>query len=468
MRAKKPTQIKDAASRHSKPVMRSKNIVRRSRSNAPGAAHTQRPGIVHVSRGYESESYAWSGTPQSFKQYVARFFKWVPHFLANDKTAGLILIAAAAFAILWANSPMRETYFAISEYHVGPASLGLNMSIAHWAQDGLLTIFFFVVGLELKTEFVTGSLRDPREAALPMIAAVFGMAGPALIFTLIMLMSNHTEALHGWAIPTATDIAFAVAILQIFGKGLPPAARTFLLTLAVVDDLLGILVIALFYASDMHLMFLVGAFAAVIVFALLVQFRITKWWLLVPLGIIAWYCMYRSGVHATIAGVLLGMMVPAKRRRTEEQMTHRFTTLINPLSAGLAVPIFAFFAAGVNIVDTPGGAANMITHPVAMAVALALPFGKFIGIFGCVVIFTKLTPLRLGAGVDLADILPISFVAGIGFTVAMLISHLAFKGDELYTQAGSLGVVMGTLLSVILGSVLLQMRVKTSARGRVQ
>lgn len=447
-------------------IPRSKAVVHRSKYNLPGKSTRQRPSIIHVSRSGNSPHYSWTGQARTPRQYLDHFVKWVPHFLSNDKTAGLILIVAAAFAIMWANSPFRESYFAMSNYHFGPESLGLNLSIQHWAQDGLLTIFFFVVGLELKTEFVTGSLRDPREAALPMIAAVFGMAGPALIFTLIMMLSNHTEAMHGWAIPTATDIAFAVAILQIFGKGLPPAARTFLLTLAVVDDLLGILVIALFYASDMHLLFLLGAFGAVIVFALLVQFRIAKWWLLIPLGVVAWYCMYRSGVHATIAGVLLGMMVPAKRRRGEEQMTHRFAYLLNPLSAGLAVPIFAFFAAGVNIVDTPGGALNMLSHPVAVAVALALPFGKFLGIFGCVLIFTKLTPLRLGAGVDLADILPISFVAGIGFTVAMLISHLAFVGDKVYTQAGSLGVVMGTLASVILGATLLRLRLSSNVRGK--
>ncbi|MDO5746396.1 MAG: Na+/H+ antiporter NhaA [Actinomycetaceae bacterium] len=400
----------------------------------------------------------YSDLPSDYEEYgLATRLKAA---LANDIIAGMILIVAAALALFFANSPWRDIYEAISHYEIGFDSIHLSLSINHWAQDGLLTLFFFAVGLELKQEFVTGSLRDPRTAALPIISAVFGMAGPAAVYVTIISLSAH-DALQGWAIPTATDIAFAVAILQIFGRGLPLAARTFLLTLAVADDLGGILVIALFYSSGIQVGALFLSFIVVAVFAFLVRKRILLWWLLIPLGILAWYFMHASGVHATISGVLLGMVVPAKEAEGESlAMTERFIELVNPFSAGLAVPIFAFFAAGVNIVDSPGGPSAMLSEPVTLAVGFALPLGKVIGIFGCVFLFTKLTGLRLGEGVSYGDVLPISFIAGIGFTVALLISHLAFQGNAELTSAGSLGVVLGTLLSTILGAVTLQMRVR--------
>lgn len=382
--------------------------------------------------------------------------------LANDVIAGMILIVAAILALILANSPIRDFYATISNYELGYANdwLHLKMSVSHWAQDGILAIFFFTVGLELKEEFVTGSLRDPKTAALPIIAAAFGMAGPATVYLIVTALTGDT-AWHGWAIPTATDIAFAVAILQIFGRGLPLAARTFLLTLAVADDLGGILVIAFFYSSGIDLVKLLLCFVFVAIFALLLRKRIIKWWLLIPIAIVAWYFMHDSGVHATISGVLLGMVTPAVPNEDEEYaLTHVFTEKVSPISAGFAVPVFAFFAAGVNIIDTPGGAGAMLTHPITLSVALALPLGKLIGIFGSVVIFTKFTPLRLGEGVEYGDVFPISLTAGIGFTVALLISHLAFVGNEEWTAAGSLGVVVGTFISVVLAAIALTLRVK--------
>lgn len=383
--------------------------------------------------------------------------------LANDIVAGMVLVVLAIVALAVANSPLRHAYEALANYHLGPEALGLHMSVSHWAQDGILVLFFFTVGLELKHEFVNGSLHDPRTAAMPIIAAAFGMAGPAAVYCLITALTGD-GAWHGWAIPTATDIAFAVAILQIFGRGMPLAARTFLLTLAVADDLGGILIIACFYSDgELTTMLLNLALAAVVagVFSFTVRRGVTRWWLLVPLGVGCWYFMHASGVHATIAGVLLGMVVPARGvGANPEPMTERLTEAVNPFSAGLAVPIFAFFAAGVNIVDSEGGAAAMLTHPVALSVMLALPLGKFLGIFGSVTFMYALTPLNLGKGVHLRDIMPISFVAGIGFTVALLLSHLAFTDDALLTQAGSLGVVLGTFLSTILGAAFLRLRVR--------
>lgn len=379
-------------------------------------------------------------------------------FLANDIVAGLILIAAAIIALACANLPFHEFYQDLANYHFGPEALHLHLSLKHWAQDGVLTIFFFIVGLELKQEFVIGSLRNPKVAALPIIAALFGMIGPASIYLLSTYL-NGDNAWHGWAIPTATDIAFAVAILQIFGRALPNGARTFLLTLAVADDLGGIIVIAVFYATGLNFLFLAISLASAGIFGYLTKKRILHWWLLLPLGISCWYFMHASGVHATIAGVVLGMLVPVHRLASEKHpLTEYFAESLNPISTGFAVPVFAFFAAGVNVVDVPGGVYTMFTNPVAISVLLAMPVGKFLGIFGSVAIFTKITSLKLEDGVTLKDIFPVSLTAGIGFTVALLISHLAFQGNNLLTQAGSLGVLLGTGSSVILAALTLTYR----------
>lgn len=394
-------------------------------------------------------------------------------FVSDDIVGGLILIGAAVLALLCANGPIREAYHGLATLMLDPGlgeavarggqsflqSIHLSLSVEEWARDGILAIFFFTVGLELKEEFTHGSLHDPRTAGMPIIAAMFGMAGPALVYTAVTAISGDA-AWHGWAIPTATDIAFAVAILQIFGRGLPSGARTFLLTLAVADDLGGIIVIALFYGTAPNLLLLIPVAGGAAVFSFLCRRRIVKWWLLIPLGVLTWYFMLASGIHATIAGVVLGMVVPADRREGEvHNLVERFSMKVSPISAAFAVPIFAFFAAGVNIVDTPGGVGKMLTNPVALAVMLALPLGKFLGIFGSVFVMEKFTPLHLEKGVRLADILPISFVAGIGFTVALLISHLSFRGDNVLTQAGSIGVVMGTFASVIIGAIALKIRI---------
>lgn len=401
-----------------------------------------------------------SGTKASLP---SRLRHGVREFLGNETKAGFLLIGVAMAALIIANTPLNEVYQHISHAHVGSESLGFNLTLHQWAADGILTLFFFVVGLELKTEFVTGALRDVREAALPMIAAAFGMIGPAVLYTLIQFLTG-AGAYHGWAVPTATDIAFAVALLGVFGRGMPPAARTFLLTLAVVDDLLAIIVIALFYSSAIQFWALLSAIGVIVVFAVLVQRKITSWWLLAPLAILAWALMFKSGVHATIAGVALGLVVPATRDSHGHQMTHSFVEKLAPWSAGLALPIFAFFSAGVPVLGAPGGFWGAMSDPVTFAIALALPFGKLLGIWGSVAVLTRTTRLRLGNGVDLPDIAAIALLAGIGFTVAMLVAHLAFVGDEVETFHASFGVIVGTFLSALLGAIALKWRTSQKVR----
>jgi len=373
-------------------------------------------------------------------------------WIEDDTHAGLILLAAAIVALVWANSPARDTYESIANTYVGPESLGLKMSLSHWAADGLLAIFFFMVGVELKQEFVAGSLRDIRQAALPMIAAVLGMVVPALIYVSIQLAT--TKEMTGWAIPTATDIAFAVALLGIFGRGLPPAARVFLLTLAVVDDLLAITVIAVFYTETIAFGFLAASIAVILLFGLCVQKRWTHPLILIPIALVAWALMYRSGVHATVAGVLLGMTVPALMKRGEDKpMTATMGHSVDLVSSAVALPVFAFFAAGINIVDGDGFASSL-THPVSLSVIAGLVIGKPLGIWGGVWLLTKLTPLRLGAGFRLADLLGVSMLAGIGFTVSLLIARLSFGGGELESPA-SLAVLVASFISAIGGAIAL-------------
>ncbi len=386
--------------------------------------------------------------------------------LHNESFAGIVLIIGAMIALFWSNSPVRSSYFAIAEHVVGPQCLHLNLTLAEWASDGILAIFFFVVGLELKEEFTTGSLRSPRKALVPILAALCGMFGPMGIYVLVQLLTGSAE-MGGWAVPVATDIAFALAILSIFGKGLPPAARTFLMALAVADDLGGIIVIGIFFSTGINFLWFAAALATVAIFGVLVQRRHIWWWALWPLGIFAWYAMHSAGIHATIAGVLLGMVVPARIRKGESvALTHRFVDRFSLASSGFVLPIFAFFAAGVNLVDS-GGFGAMLTDPVAAGIYLGLPIGKCLGIFGGVWLLTKIFRLKLGNGVDMADIFPISIIAGIGFTVSLLIAYLSFDSANPHEPHARVAVIFGSLLSVVLGALALKLRLRTRARGNV-
>lgn len=374
--------------------------------------------------------------------------------VAKEKVGGLLLIAAALVGLVLANSPLREAFHALADTRIGPAALHLDLTVATWAADGLLAIFFFVVGLELKHELVAGSLRSPARAAVPVIAAVGGMAIPALIYIGVASFADQA-ALTGWAIPAATDIAFALAVLAVFGSGLPVALRTFLLTLAVVDDLLAIIVIAAFYSSGLSWLPLLGSVALVAVFAWLARAPRLRWWLMVPVALVAWALMHESGVHATIAGVLLGLVVPARQVHGEDDTrTHSIEHRVRPLSAGIALPVFALFSAGVTVIDGDGIGA-LLAQPVLLGVAAALVLGKLIGVLGTTALVTKLTRLRLADGLGLRDLVPIAFLTGIGFTVSLLIAELSFPGDPIHTDAAKIGVLLGTLVAAIIASVTL-------------
>ncbi len=376
--------------------------------------------------------------------------------LRAETVGGVLLVAAALVALVWANSPWEAAYQALSDLRVGPAALHLDLTLAQWAADGLLAIFFFVAGLELKREFVAGDLRDPRRAALPVAAAVGGMIVPALIY---VAFNARAGTLAGWAIPTATDIAFALAVLAVISTHLPSALRTFLLTLAVVDDLLAIVVIAVFYTGSLNVVPLLLALLPLGLFALLTHRRVRSWWLLLPLAVATWVLVHESGVHATVAGVLLGFAVPVRRRAPgpgpglAEHFEHRF----RPLSAGVAVPVFAFFAAGVPITGG-GGLGATLTEPIALGIVTGLVVGKTVGVLGATWLVQRFTRAELAEGLSWWDVLGLALLAGIGFTVSLLIGELAFGVGTEQEDAVKIGVLTGSLGSALLATVVLRIR----------
>jgi NhaA family Na+:H+ antiporter len=384
--------------------------------------------------------------------------------LHKETVGGALLLAAAAIALIWANSPWSSAYHALGDLRVGSDALGLhlNLSLGGWAADGLLAIFFFVVGLELKREFVAGDLRDPARAALPIAAAVGGMVVPALIFV-AWTAGSGDGAVRGWAIPTATDIAFAVAVLAVISTHLPAALRTFLLTLAVVDDLLAITVIAVFYTTTINVAALLGALIPLALFALLVQRRVRSGWLLIPLALATWALVHESGVHATVAGVLLGFTVPVLRSEKAggpdagPGLAEHFEHLMRPVSAGFAVPVFAFFAAGVTF----GGYDGLVTalsDPIALGIVCGLVIGKAVGIFGTTRLLAAATRASLDSSLRWIDVFGVSLLAGIGFTVSLLIGDLAFGTGSARQDIVKVGVLAGSLLAAFLAAILLRIR----------
>jgi Na+:H+ antiporter, NhaA family len=382
--------------------------------------------------------------------------------LRKETVGGALLLLAAVLALAWANLPWAESYAVLRDTRVGPSSLHLDLTLGTWAADGLLAVFFFVAGLELKREFVAGDLRDPRKAALPVAAAVGGMAVPALLYVLVNSGAEE-GALAGWAVPSATDIAFALAVLAVISTHLPSALRTFLLTLAVVDDLLAILVIAIFYTAALSVVPLLLAFVPLALFGLLVQKRVRSWWLLLPLAVTTWVLMHESGVHATVAGVLLAFTVPVVRSQAAggpeagpglaEHFEHRF----RPLSAGVAVPVFAFLSAGVTVGGLSGlGAA--LSDRVAIGIIVGLVVGKAIGITAATWLVARFTHAELDEDLGWPDVLGLSLLGGIGFTVSLLISELAFGAGSLRDEHAKVGILVGTLTAALLASVLLRLR----------
>lgn len=394
-----------------------------------------------------SRSYFLGLLPLPERQAIARA-------LRTETVGGLVLLAAAVVALVWANSPWSGAYEEIRDFHFGIPALGLDLPVGHWTSDGLLAVFFLVAGIELKRELVVGELRTPATAALPVIAAVCGMAVPAALYA--VTASAGGGSLDGWAVPMATDIAFALAVLAVLSTHLPAALRAFLLTLAVVDDLGAILIIAVFFASDLNPWALAGAFAGLVVFYLLQRARVRGWWWYVPLGVTVWALMYNGGVHATVAGVAMGLILRTTRDAGEkESPAARVAHLVHPVSAAVAVPLFALFAAGVSITGAALGEA--FSSPEPLGVVIGLIAGKTVGIFAGTYLAARFTHARLNPDLAWADVLGLSVLAGIGFTVALLIGELAFPDGQTGEHVKA-AVLIASVLAALLAAALLRRR----------
>lgn len=404
--------------------------------------------------------------PRLFARTTWQEAQHVAGALRTETVGGALLLVAAVAALAWANSPWHAAYAGLRDTTVGPHALHLDLTLGQWAADGLLALFFFVAGLELKREFLVGELRTPSKAALPVAAALCGVALPALVYAVtVTSLGAEGDALRGWAIPTATDIAFALAVLAVIGTHLPSALRSFLLTLAVVDDLVAITIIAIFYTQSLEPGLIALALVPLALFAALVQRRVAHWWLLLPLAAVTWGLVHASGIHATVAGVLLGLAVPVKPRLrvprvstlgADVDVAERFEHRLRPLSAGVAVPVFAFFAAGVRVVG--GGLGDSLADEAALAVVLALVLGKLIGVFGGTWAFARFTRAELDDDLAWWDVVGLSLLAGIGFTVSLLVGELAFGAGSPRDEHVKLAVLVGSLVSAILATVVLRAR----------
>ncbi len=373
--------------------------------------------------------------------------------LRNETVGGAILLVAALIALVWANSPWSAEYFTLVNTKVGPEALDLNLSLSKWAADGLLAIFFFVAGLELKYEFVRGSLKKFNTAIVPVAAALGGMVIPAGIFLIVNLTREPSET-QGWGIPMATDIAFALAVLAVAGRRLPVQVRIFLLTLAVVDDLGAIAVIAFFYTEAVAFIPLIVAALLLGVYAWLQYKRVTSWWIYVPLALVIWDMVHRSGVHATVAGVALGLLTRARLDPGEEEApAERLEHIVHPISAGFAVPLFAFFAAGISVAGIDP--IQALTEPLGLGILLGLVVGKPIGVVGGAFLVTRFQKVNLPDILHWRDILAVGLVAGVGFTVSLLIAELAFEEDAILLTDAKLAILVASVISAILASVAL-------------
>ncbi|MGW1343356.1 Na+/H+ antiporter NhaA [Kribbella sp. NPDC002412] len=384
---------------------------------------------------------------RAFPRILGRERAILADTLRAETTGGLLLLAAAVVALAWANSPWQDAYHHLRDTELGP------LTVEAWASDGALTLFFYLAGVELKRELVVGTLSRLNEAVVPVVAALAGMVLPAIIYLVVNLAADNGKP-HGWAVPMATDIAFALAVLAIVGSSLPSALRAFLLTLAVVDDFGAILVIAVFFSHGFDPLALLAAVALIAVWFLLQRRRIRTPFLYVPIAVAAWWFMHESGIHATIAGVALGLVTrvvadPGEEHAPAERIEHR----LRPWSAGVAVPLFALFAAGVTL--SGSAVRQMVTDPVAIGVVAGLLLGKMTGVFGGSWLTARFTRAELNSDLSWRDVGAVSVLAGIGFTVALLIAQLAFGDDPAQVERAKAAVLVASLLAAMIAAVLL-------------
>ncbi|MEO8421078.1 MAG: Na+/H+ antiporter NhaA [Hyphomicrobium sp.] len=399
----------------------------------------------------------------SKKQNRARV-SGVKAFFEHEAAGGIVLLAAALLGILLMNSPAAGPYASLLEAHVplGVPPLVLDKSVQHWINDGLMAIFFFLVGLEIKRELVVGELSTPQQAALPAIAALGGMVVPALIYTGINW--GDPIALRGWAIPAATDIAFAVGVLALLGPRIPAPLKIFLLALAIIDDLGAIIIIAIFYTASLSLIALALAAAGLAALALLNHRGVTAIWPYVLIGLCIWVCVMESGVHATLAGVATALAVPLTAAPGHSESTlERLELALGPWVRFGVLPVFAFANAGVSLA---GMTLAHVTSAIPMGIMLGLLIGKPIGIFGFSFAAIRMRLARRPAGATWAQIFGVAILGGIGFTMSLFIGMLAFTDAERAAEI-RIGVLLGSLAAALAGYLFLRAATRPTPKTTV-
>ncbi|MBF0784841.1 Na+/H+ antiporter NhaA [Muribacter muris] len=380
----------------------------------------------------------------------------VKKFLQLESASGILLLAFATLAILFANSPLKTLYF---DFLSLPVSIQIGLFSIHkpllmWVNDGFMAVFFILVGLEVKREMLIGAISSYQRAIFPAIGALGGMLVPALVFAL--LNQESPEFQQGWAIPMATDIAFALGVLALLGKRVPFALKIFLLALAIIDDLGAIVVIAIFFSHELSTAALISAAIAIILLVIMNRLKVTAICAYIVVGLVLWASVLKSGVHATLAGVIIGFCVPLKGKNGEKPL-EQFEHILAPWCAFIILPLFAFSNAGVSLA---GMSLNTLASPLTLGVALGLLIGKTVGVFGFSYFAVKLGIAKLSDGINFKQIFAVSVLCGIGFTMSMFLAGLAFGGEEAdgkFISLARLGILIGSGLSAVLGYTLLRL-----------
>jgi NhaA family Na+:H+ antiporter len=383
--------------------------------------------------------------------YITSPFKW---FFRLEAASGLLLLISAVVALIASNSSLSSIYFETLEsyFFIGVNNIGIKMSLLHWINDALMAVFFFFVTLEIKREFLQGELSKPKQALLPIIAAIGGMLVPALIYVYINFQTGDT--LRGWAIPSATDIAFSLGVLSLLGSRVPISLKVFLTALAIIDDLGAILIIAFFYSGDLSIPYLSLILLSYILLLILNKFSVKIFIPYLIIGLFMWYFTYKSGIHATIAGVLLATTIPHRLKDRDFSLLVKIEHAISPYVAFMIMPLFAFANAGVNL---EGLSLSSLLAPVPLGILSGLFFGKQIGVLLFSYVSIKLKFAEAPNNSNWLSIYGVSVLTGIGFTMSLFVGNLAFADNTQYIDGVKIGVLTGSLLSTVFGYVLLLM-----------
>ena len=377
--------------------------------------------------------------------YITAPFKW---FFKLEAASGLVLLIAAAIALILSNSDLSGYYFGVLNTHIliGTQNFGLDLSVFHWINDALMAVFFFVVTLEIKREFIQGELSRPKQASLPIIGAIGGMAVPAIIYIIINFETGNT--LKGWAIPSATDIAFSIGVLSLLGSRVPISLKVFLMALAIIDDLGAIIIIAFFYSTELQYMYLLLMLGSFLTLLTLNKFGVKKFMPYLLIGLFLWYFTHESGIHSTISGVLLALTIPHRDHKKESSLLLKVEHILSPYVAFGIMPLFALANAGVSL---EGISINTIMNPVPLGILCGLFFGKQIGVFVFSYLSIKFKLAEMPSNSSWIKLYGVAILTGIGFTMSLFIGNLAFIENTQYIDGVKIGVLCGSLLSTFVG-----------------